>query len=109
VGAALIHADLTKLIGAFRVYANAPKNRARLPGRRAHALMSMPDKQLVLPKSHTNWPRTLEASGHWPDEKITALYRIPKLKILKGASTGPDLKPNESSPHPHVIFLEDPF
>jgi len=69
VAAALIHADLTELIGAFRVYANAPKNRVRLLGRRAHALMSMPDKQLVLLKSHTNWPRTLEASGHWPDEK----------------------------------------
>jgi hypothetical protein len=45
VGAALIHADLTKLIGAFHVYANAPKNRARILGRKAHALMSMPDKQ----------------------------------------------------------------
>lgn len=43
------------------------------------------------------------------EKKVPALYRTLKLKILQDASTGPDLKANESSPHPPVLFLEDPF
>ena len=55
-------------------------------------------------KFGSQWPLTLPKK-----KKNPALYRAPKLRILQGSSTGPDLKANESSPHPHVVFLEDPF
>ena len=62
----------------------------------------------MLLKSHTNWPRTWEASGHWPGEKRNSPHFIEPeslCKFLQDASTGPNPKAHEPSPHPHVLAI----
>jgi hypothetical protein len=78
VGGLLVYADVTKLMGVLSVYAKAPKNRARSLGRRAHALMSMPDKQCYWRATLIDLELEKPMVSDLVKEKIPAFYRTRK-------------------------------